>query len=601
MFSRIGPLNVPISGDEEEESDVIQTVGSASIAPIAATSNYEHIVLRGAGPEDYWPFDETQGSAGSNSIYEYSGTGNNQPLLVGVEGGKGSTALIGLCGTTLGSGQGGSEYNALSNDGETIYVTVLPKEAGGCEAAGPPSTEIYARLHGGLISPEAAASIDVSANECTKTCGEESGKNFEGASESGAQVFFTSTQKLTDDATDATASGNATVKKGCAAVAEGEGGCNLYEYDFDIPGAECQEHHRCLRLVAGGAEVVGVSGIAENGGYVYFVARGVIGSAEKNELGNGPEEHQPNLYAYDAEDDTTAFITTLSEEDGRDWVREFRRPIEVSGLYGEFLLFASSREGITPDDKTTATQLFEYDAATKELVRVTQGEGGFNENGNGAAIGVGRESIENVAEQLGFNSDFKTTDNVLNISGDGKTVAFKTRGQLSPLASSATAPEACESVYEFHTSGPISEGSIHLVSDGRDAEPSSGQCGAGFQGMDESGNNILFSTDDALLPSDIDNGQRDIYDARVGGGFMPSAGAGSCLVEGCEAPGAAMPALPGVPGSLTQAPEASASGGAAPTTADKKVKPATATAKSAKLSQALKALPEKTRKPAIKV
>ena len=41
-----------------------------------------------------------------------------------------------------------------------------------------------------------AETIDVSASECTEAAAANLGKNFEGASENGEQVFFTSTQKL---------------------------------------------------------------------------------------------------------------------------------------------------------------------------------------------------------------------------------------------------------------------------------------------------------------------------------------------------------------------------------------------------------------------
>ena len=106
--------------------------------------------------------------------------------------------------------QRGSAYNALSSDGETIFFTPAVKEEGGCLGAAPSSAEVYARLHGSVTSPVEAETVDVSESECTEACGGESGKNFEGASEDGQMAFFTSTQKLTNDAVDGTADGNAT-------------------------------------------------------------------------------------------------------------------------------------------------------------------------------------------------------------------------------------------------------------------------------------------------------------------------------------------------------------------------------------------------------
>jgi hypothetical protein len=529
VFSLMGRLNLPREVEEEEASDVMNLSPEHFDVPVAATSDYQHVLLFGVLSEDYWPFDLTQGTKGS--LYEYSGLGNSEPVLVGVTGGKGSRQLVGLCGTHLGGI--GSTYNALSGDGETVFFTVFP----GCGA--PASAEVYARLHGSLSSPAVASTVDVSASECAVACGGESGKNFEGASEDGQRVFFTSTQKLTDDAVDGTASGNAADEMGCSLTVAGGGGCNLYEYDFGgLEGAR-------LRLVAGG-EVLGVSGVAEDGSRVYFVSRTALGSAGENEYGKSPQEGQPNLYAYDASSGGTAFIATLGGADGGDWTSIFGfRPVEVAGKDGSFLLFASSMPGLTPDDTSGVEQLFEYDAVSGELVRVTKGEDGYNEDGNGVATGVQLGPIEGIAERLGNGSDFKDGTNRLQIAEDGKTIFFEARGQLSPRATSAV--QECRNIYEFHSGSGIAQGSVHLVSDGRDTQLYKGVvCGPQFQAMDGGGANVLFVTDDPLVPGDVDGVQRDVYDARVGGGFAlaPRGEVGLCEPGGCEGPSSGVPAAP---------------------------------------------------------
>ncbi len=540
-FSLVGPLTPPHSFSEEEESNVIDTSEAFFDRPVAATSDYDHAVLEAPAPEDFWPFDGTSGATGS--LYEYSGTGNSQPVLVGVEGTKGSNQLVGLCGTELGSGVDSSTFNALSADGEVVFFTVAPQGRFGCSSSAPVVGEVYARLHGALTSSAAAETVDVSASECTVACGAvESGKNFEGASENGERVFFTSTQKLTNDAVDGTASGDAD-KEGCAVIEPGLGGCNLYVYDFGAPvGAR-------LRLVAGG-EVLGVGGIAEDGSRVYFVSRSVIGAAGTNEFGKSPQAEEPNLYVYDASSGETAFIATLSSGDRKDWNRVFQRPVEVNGKGGRFLLFASSTPDLTPDDKTALTQLFEYDAVTRELVRVTQGEDGYNENGNGVAFGIEPSSISSVAEPLGHSRDFKSTTNRSNISQDGRTVVFVTRGALSPLAVSAG--QGCRSVYEFRSgAGGIAGGGVRLLSDGRDTQLFKGtSCGPQFQAMDENGANVLFSTADPLVPGDVDGVQRDIYDAREGGGLPPVIPAPPCGGEACQG-AVSTPPLFGTPSSTS--------------------------------------------------
>jgi hypothetical protein len=539
-FSFVGPLK-PATSEPEEPSNAMQLNNKGHDTPVAATSDYRHIVLDAADIKGYWPFDLTQSFQGS--LYEYSGTNNQQPILVGVTGPKGSTQLVGLCSTRLGGGGVGgfsSAFNALSANGESVFFTVLP---GGCAAPTPGTAEVYVRLHGSLSSPLAAETVHVSASECTVSCGGESGKNFEGASEDGKTVYFTSTQKLTNNATDGTASGDATEGTGCAGTTAGMGGCNLYRYDFNAPESER------LSLVAGG-EVRGVVGMAEDGTRIYFVSQSQLAGA--NLYGKTPVAEQPNLYVYDAASNETAFIATLDEGDGRDWQREYERPAQVTGEGGRFLLFMSTMEHLTPDDETATNQLFEYDAVTGELVRVSKGEEGYNNNGNNVTSGVvvlPVEAVDNV-------DDFKSGANPHSISGDGQTVFFLTKAKLSPRAFSAE--QGCRSLYEFHAGagGSLEQGSVRLVSDGRDVNLYKGLlCGAQFQGMDTSGSNVLFTTDDGLVPGDVDSGQLDLYDARVGGGFPVVSGGegGLCGVGSCEGSVSGPSAV--VPGSVSDSGE----------------------------------------------
>jgi hypothetical protein len=544
MYSFVGSLTVPNGLEEEEESSVLEANAVRLDQPIAATDNYEHVLLNAGSREDYWPFDETQGGG---SLYEYSGTGNESPILVGVSGEKGSTQLVGLCGARLAGA--GSTYNSISKDGEAVFFTVAPKGSSGCgSVSAPPVSEIYARLHGSLHSPTPAETVHVSESECTVSCGMESGKNFEGANEAGTRVFFTSTQKLTNDAVNGTAGGNATKAEGCAVIAAGNGGCNLYEYDIDEPEG------RRSRLVSEGGEVLGVMGIAENGSHVYFVSRSVLAGAGENEYKQAPEPGFPNLYAYDASSDKTAFVATLSNGDEGDWQRSaWLRMVQVAGEGGQFLLFASTTPSLTPDDNTTQTQLFEYDAATAELVRVTKGEAGYGDNGNDVEYGVERSMFLSSLVPLEGGFDFKSTTHRLFVSEDGKTVFFQTIGQLSPRAVSAAV--GCSSIYEFHSGAAISEGSVHLISDGRDVLKKGTLCGAQLTGADAKGDNVLFTTADPLLPSDVDGGQRDLYDARVDGGFELPVATQLCPPEECEE----APSSQGVgspPGSVRQSAEA---------------------------------------------
>ena len=582
-FARIGPMSVNLP-ENEPPSNAINIDEQHFDRQVAATSDYGHILLEGDVPEDYWPFDHTASQAGS--IYEYSGTGNAHPILVGVEGEeKGNNHLVGECGIELGSSGAGSEYNALSANGETVFFTVAPDGRYNCTARAPENAELYARSHGALTSAGRAETVHVSASECTIACGSEgSGKNFEGASESGELVYFTSTQKLANDAVDGTAAGDAQKQEGCATLEPEEGGCNLYLYDFREP-----EGARLTTVAAG--EVKGVSAIAPDGERIYFVSLTQIAAAGQNEFSEVPVAKQPNLYVYDAETGRTAFIATLGESEQGAWRREYRHPFQVAGVHGSFLLFASARRGVTPDDLSTKGQYFEYDAVTGELVRVTQGEGGFDENGNGVAFGAA-ESLQLGNEELGNGQDFHSAGNRLNISGDGKTIAFRTRGQLSPRAISAA--RGCSSIYEFHASGAIDEGTVHLISDGRDIEEiKSISCGPRFAGMDQSGENIFFETADPLISSDTDGAQRDTYDARVDGGFAAPATEEPCTGEACAGPPPPPPMIPGASASTALTGEHNFAPPPAPPVPAPRAKPLT---RAQKLAKALRTCRKKPRK-----
>ena len=593
-FELIGPMGPFVEGDEAP-SNAIDTLPYGIDHVVAATRSYDHIVLEGSSTEDRWGFDDTKGTR-AGSLYEYSGIKREYPILVGVRGKeKGGSELIGECGTVLGSGPSGSVYNALSDDGEVVFFTAAPRGSDGCTGGGPESEEVYARMHGSLVSSLPAETVDVSASECSEACAVASpanaGKNFEGASENGGEVFFTSTQKLTDSAVDGTASGTAAPEQGegCAVTEAGEGGCNLYMYDFGDPAEACAKEGKCLTTISEHGEVLGVAGMAENGARVYYVSRNP--PAGKPELIG-----EPNLYVYDAFTGKTTFIATLSTSDDNVWRRVFDHPVEVAGEDGQFLLFASASQSL--DSETNVTQLYEYDAETGELVRVTQGENGYSNDGNSVLAGVLRTTIQNTVKALGDGTDIQSAENHLNISSNGKVVVFETSGELSSRATSAA--QGCSSVYEFSSEGPIDSGSVHLLSDGADTQLDKGpECGATFLRMDASGNNILLSTADPLLPTDDDGVQRDIYDARVDGGFpLHLSEPSSCASGSCEASPSIAPSL-GVPGSATQSVEADMSPSPsvkAPSVSKKSTK--SEYARKQKLRKLASALKECRRKPA---
>ena len=67
---------------------------------------------------------------------------------------------------------------------------------------------------------------------------------------------------------------------------------------------------------------------------------------------------------------------------------------------GSFLVFVSSTDHLTPDDTSTAPQVFEYDAQTGALVRVSIGQDGYNDNGNTDC----HRQLDGIGTPIAFNT-----------------------------------------------------------------------------------------------------------------------------------------------------------------------------------------------------
>ena len=295
--------------------------------------DFSHVLFEiastGRTPSPFWPFDTTINEGNVQSLYDL-GPGASEPVLVGVEGGAGSTSLISQCGTRLGYEEG-QDYNAVSADGSTVFFTPEPlsndcRNSGG--VVGPPGKVLFARIDGGL--PD-AHTVRISPGEGV----------FQGASEDGSKAFFTE-------------------------------GSVLDEYDFDEPAG-----HNVIDVSAGSG-VSGVSAISEDGSHIYFVAESVLAAnaGAATELGTDVPEHATagadNLYVYERDATYPAgratFIARLSGEDASGVGRDSTSQVQVTPD-GRFLVFAS-RNDLTPDDTTTngEAQLFEYDAESERLL-----------------------------------------------------------------------------------------------------------------------------------------------------------------------------------------------------------------------------------------
>jgi hypothetical protein len=497
-FVDLGPEYLPADGANTDESQEVLTTADISHVVYTLTTR----------PDLFWPFDATTGSEGSP--YEYVGTGNAAPALVGVSGGAGSTDLISVCGTQPG-GSGG-EYGALSADGGTVFFTAHACSSGSGVNAGVPvaANTLYARIDGSRTVQISGGAVPAS---------------FKGASADGSRVFFT----------------------------EGE---NLYEYDFSSPAG-----HNLVTVSAGdtsggGPRVQGVVAISPDGSHVYFVAQGVLSGAA-NDQGQVAQSGAYNLYMFERDasypEGRMAFVAALSGEnvgfsgsDSEEWNTVGSGVGDKANVTpdGRFLVFTSHARLTTDDTSATgAAQVFRYDAQAGELVRISIGERGFDDNGN---AGV---SDARIAEQVVDHAGPPRTDPTM--SEDGSFVFFQSSAGLTPRALNdvqiATSentgePVYANNVYEWH------EGNVYLISDGRDTSlaAAGGSSVVNLVGSDATGANVFFSTADQLVPQDTDT-QVDYYDARICTASEPCVAAPAppapCAGEGCRGAPEGAPSL----------------------------------------------------------
>lgn len=551
-----------------------------------ASSDMADVVVAKQPIQGLWKGDAT---VSGKALYEYAGVSVAEPSLVAVRNERSveeeavlehktsineAADLISRCGAWLGSLESGDTYNAISESGDTVLFT-----ADECfeEPGEPPVNELYARIGRsktvGISEPSAE---DCSAcNTASPTEGV-----FQGASADGARVFFLSEQ---------------------AGLLPGAVGENLYVYDFN--GAA---HEKLVRVSGGVAEpeVRGVVRVSQDGSHVYFVAGGVLANND-NVAGEEALAGADNLYVYapdpaDPGHYKTSFVALVCSGAGESgavsdpgcqgsdealWIREDGRPAQATPD-GRFLLFASFAH-LTKDDSSGVQQLFEYDALTGAMARVSRGQ----------LVAGGAECVTTKKIEERYNCDGNTVNGTLapfgesfantvspvkadtgsDVSDDGSRVFFASTASLVPGAT-----PGLRNIYEYR------DGNVYLISDGQDATRVGGATAVRLLGTDASGADVFFTTADPLVGQDTDS-QQDIYDARSEGGFPGPESVSGCSAESCRSSTTSPPGLPHA-GSLTMG-----GGGNLPPPVELKPKPTVKSpSRAQRLASALRAC---TRKP----
>ncbi|HEV3323508.1 MAG TPA: hypothetical protein VG147_15090 [Solirubrobacteraceae bacterium] len=549
------------------------------------------------GLNDLWTGDTTGPAGKSLYEYDYSGTEDREPTLVGVRNDgpldghshvNEGAELISDCGTELGSGTSGSAYNAVSASGESVFFGALA-----C-AGGPPVNELYARIGGEHtvalsepVLPGGAAGACATGEPCHGAEAKEG--VFEGADEDGSRVFFLSAQPLVN-----------------GAPAEG-----MKLYEERLEGASVAEVIDIANVgVDAGIdpEVQGVVRVSENGERVYFVAKGKLTGGDRV-AGREPEQGEPapgadNLYVWEPEPahpgtHRRVFVATLltpgeeaslraeetGEAEGIERQAHNTYASEETEIVHEFeageIGFEAARE-LLLDSELRAADFVEHALGTRgpfgtvnednsvwevadHRPAQTTTDGGFlvflssGKLTPGDSSGVPQlfefDAEDESLTRVSVGAEGPTSGNVDTFQDSPHIPAPQLGGVDLPTAAdtglaisedgsrvfftsaenlSPLAEEHATNVYEY------SEGAVYLISGGSDTSLELRMPTVTLMGIDPSGRDVFFSTASQLVPQDAST-QVALYDARAEGGFPAPVLASGCIGETCRGPAGGAP------------------------------------------------------------
>ena len=370
-----------------------------------------------------------------------------------------------------------------STDGSRIFFRTTDPVKG--------KQEVYVRING-------ATTQEVSASQKTVEDPTPQAATFRVASADGSLAYFTSKEKLTDDATTGPA----------------DGGEDLYRYNV---GSEELTDLTPLPAEAAenGARVRGVLGSSADGSRLYFVARGALAA--------GATAGEDNLYLWTDDGTPTGtidFIATGTTAFSQNW--SVALPTSRVTPDGMHLAFTAT-DSLTGYPNEGKSEVYLYSAASGSLACAS-----CNPSGEPA---VSPATIEG-------GTSSRTHRLSRNLSDDGAHLFFTTNEALVVKDTNNL-----RDIYQYEAAS----GAVTLISTGLDgvAPNASFQESYGsFADASADGNDVYFITRQQLVGIDRDDAN-DVYDARVNGGLAsqnPAPPPPPCTGEGCRS-GASSPDL----------------------------------------------------------
>jgi hypothetical protein len=290
---------------------------------------------------------------------------------------------------------------------------------------------------------------------------------------------------------------------------------NLYEFDVDS---------ETPTLIAG--KVTGVVGASDDASYLYFVS--------EEDLDAGATAGEPNLYLRRGTD--LIFIATIGADEanhGHNVIPSIvnQEPILRTSRVtpdGRHLAFMSDLSLTGYDNRDAKTgdpddEVFRYDADAGQLACVSCNPSGARPAGRPLNIG-GALKVLPISAKLPTWSTQLYAPNAL--SADGSRVFFSS---YDALVKGDT--NGAQDVYQWEEQGTGScesaGGCIDLISTGESPNDSE------FFDATANGDSVFFATYSSI--SAQDPGSKDVYVARVGGGFPPPPpGVAPCVGDACQ-------------------------------------------------------------------
>jgi hypothetical protein len=291
-----------------------------------------------------------------------------------------------------------------------------------------------------------------------------------------------------------------------------------------------------------------VVNVAADGSRLYFVSPSQL-DGSKGTAG------QPNLYVWTAGTQSTEYIATVAPSDLEqtsgtvpnrpalaNWTGWVMNPLQGLDMGagpgaessratgdGRFLVF-ESRAKLGTYENAGHTEIYRYDALTHTLLCAS-----CNPSASSASSDAEFENSRSVSPPIAIQ----------NLSEDGGRLFFETDEALVAADTDGT-----NDIYEWEE-GTDGIPAIALISSGRSPSypplPTREERYLPQQNMllavSPSGDDVVFSASEQLVPAAGANGTQGIYDARVEGGIAEAVSPSPCSEEGCKPAPNAAPAL----------------------------------------------------------